>query len=212
MKAPGDPQRGTFSPLILASASPRRRELFARVGIDVEILPAAIVEVPRSGEKARAFAARMAAEKAIAVAEQAPGRWVIAADTVVAAGPSGEVILGKPADDADARAMLGQLFGSSHRVISAFCLISPDGARTSGAGEAEVVMRRASNDEIAGYVAAGEWRGKAGGYAIQGMAAAFVTEVRGSVTAVVGLPLSEVCVALAEAGCARPDFRRGIPA
>ena len=187
--------------LILASSSPRRRELLERVGVEVEVLPADVDERPRGGEEAVPYACRLAAAKAAAVS--AGERWVLAADTVVEV--DGE-IFGKPDDVAEAQEMLGRLLGREHRVVTAFVLragsISHVGHVTT-----EVSMRPALDGELDAYLAAGEWRDKAGGYAIQGMAAAFVLEVRGSVTNVIGLPLAEVLPLLVESGAARPTYR-----
>jgi septum formation protein len=190
------------APLLLASASPRRRELLTGIGIAIETRPADVDETPRPGEAAVAYALRLAAAKADAVAARAPGRWVLGADTDVEIDGR---VLGKAADAADALAMLRLLAGRTHRVTTAFALRGP-GEAVTRAVTAEVVMRAAGEVELAAYVAGGEWRGKAGAYAVQGMAAALVREVRGSVTAVIGLPLAEVVEALAAAGAARPTY------
>lgn len=193
-------------PLILASGSPRRRELLERVGIAIEVRPPDIDESVHPGEHAAAYARRVASEKAAAVAQAAPGRWVLAADTVVEVGGA---ILGKAADGAEAAAMLEQLSGQVHRVITAFCLRGPAGAVRERAVTTEVEFRALGRDEIDQYVAAGEWVGKAGAYAVQGMAAAMVSRVAGSITNVIGLPLAEVVDELAAAGAARVDYRAG---
>ena len=169
-------------PLVLASASPRRAELLRRVGIEVEVQPADTDETVREGESATACAVRLAAAKADGVFAELTDRWVLAADTVV---EQGGVVLGKPADAAQARSMLISLSGQPHRVTTAFSLRGPDCAR-DGQVTTEVRFRDLSDPEIQGYVFAGEWRGKAGGYAVQGMAAVFVAEVRGSVSNVIG--------------------------
>jgi septum formation protein len=122
------------------------------------------------------------------------------------------IMLGKPADRVEAAAMLAQLAGRTHRVITGYAILSPDGASTARAVTTEVDFRDLQPDEIDGYMAAGEWRGKAGGYAAQGIAAAFVSAVRGSFTNVIGLPLSEVLVDLERAGAIRADLARGVPA
>jgi len=197
------------APLILASASPRRLELLRRVGLSVDVIPAAVPEEPAAGEAPDALAVRLARDKALAVAGGAPGRWVLGADTVVAlAGDT----LGKPSGPEEARAMLARLSGATHRVITGFALVGPSGLHVARAVSTEVDMREVPPAEIESYVASGEWRGKAGGYAAQGIAAAFITAVRGSFTCVVGLPLSEVLVELARAGAARPDYAGGEPA
>ncbi|RMH39447.1 MAG: septum formation protein Maf [Deltaproteobacteria bacterium] len=195
--------------LILASASPRRRELLARAGVAVQVAPADIDECAAAGEDAVSYARRIAAAKADAVAARHPGRWVLAADTVVEVDGD---LLGKPADTGEARAMLARLAGRSHRVTTAYRLRGPDGAAHDGHVTTEVVMRPLSPREIDEYVASGEWRGKAGGYAVQGIAAAIVREVRGSITNVVGLPLAEVVELLSRAGGPRADLSQGVAA
>ena len=201
--------------LILASGSPRRRELLTRVGLELDVVPADLDETPLPGETPLACACRLAGDKARAVAASpaAAGRWVLAADTVVELeGDS----LGKPDGAEHAAAMLARLAGRSHRVITGFALVGPAAATPPAAAidavTTEVFMRPLAPAEIAAYVESGEWRGKAGGYAAQGIAAAFITEVRGSFTNVVGLPLSQVLEALARAGAAGPDLARGRPA
>ena len=155
--------------LILASASPRRRDLLAQVGVaPAEIRPAEIDETPRKGEIPRAYAERLAAEKTAAVGARA-GELVLAADTVVCAGRR---ILGKPDDATEAEGFLRLLSGRRHRVITAVCLAGQ--ARTSARTvETRVKLKRLGEAEIAAYLASGEWQGKAGGYAIQGIGAAF---------------------------------------
>jgi septum formation protein len=191
--------------LILASASPRRRELLERVGIAIEVIPADVDETPRAGEAPRAYVARIADAKVRAGARS--GRWVLAADTTVTI--DGE-ILGKAATGDDAAAMLRQLSGRVHEVITAFAL---EGHRPQrGVVATEVEFSTIDDAAIAGYVASGEWRGKAGAYAIQGIAAAFVRAVRGSVTNVIGLPLAEVLDALHAAGAPGPEWAHARPA
>ncbi|WP_428261587.1 Maf family protein [Haliangium sp.] len=196
--------------LVLASASPRRRELLERVGVRVDVRPADVDESVRAGEAATAYARRVAVDKADLVAALVPGRVVLAADTVVEIDGA---ILGKaPGPDA-ARAMLARLVGRTHRVSTAFALRGPGAARgAERVVTTEVSMRAASSAELDAYVRAGEWRGKAGAYAIQGMAAGLVSEVRGSVTNVIGLPLAEVLIALAEAGVDAPCYEHGVAA
>jgi septum formation protein len=195
--------------LILASASPRRRELLARVGVAFDVEPAAVDETAAAGEGAIAYAVRVAADKAGAVAAAHPSRWVLAADTVVEIDGD---ILGKPEDDADARRMIARLAGRVHRVTTAFAIRGPGGVARAGAVTSDVSMRAATGAELDGYVASGEWRGKAGGYAVQGIAAALVDRVDGSITNVIGLPLAEVVVALAEVGAPGARLDRGEPA
>jgi septum formation protein len=196
-------------PLVLASGSPRRRELLARVGVAVEVMPPDVDESRRPEGAPLPYVRRVARSKAAAVARRLPDRWVLAADTIVEV--DGE-ILGKPSDAADARRMWELMAGRSHQVITVFALRGPGSREVVREVATEVIFRAASPDEIAAYLRAGEWRDKAGGYAAQGMAAAFVSGVRGSFTNVVGLPLVEVLEELARVGAAGPDYERGVPA
>lgn len=184
--------------LVLASASPRRRELLERIGLRLQVMPVDLDETPRAGEGARPYAVRLAAEKCAAAAARAGGDdpALLAADTVVVL--QGE-IFGKPADAAEAAAMLGRLSGRRHEVITAYH-IRHRGAEVDRAVTTAVTFRLLSPAEIEAYVASGEWRGKAGGYAVQGIAALFASELRGSLTNVIGLPLSEVVADLRAAG------------
>ncbi|MEA2999750.1 MAG: nucleoside triphosphate pyrophosphatase [Sphingomonadales bacterium] len=182
--------------LILASASPRRLELLARLGVTPDaVTPAEIDETPRKAELPAVYAARMAAEKAAAVA--APGALVLAADTVVAAGRR---ILPKTDDEGEARRMLGLLSGRRHRVLSAVTLVDSDGRARHRLSTSLVVFKRLTAEEIDAYLATAEWRGKAGGYAIQGRAEALVRFVSGSHSGVIGLPLYETRALLRAAG------------
>ncbi len=183
--------------LILASASPRRRDLLAQIGVVPDALrPADIDETPTKGELPRPYCARMAREKAAAV-ECAADELVLAADTTVALGRR---ILGKPADAAEAAAFLVALGGRRHRVITAVCLRAGDGRVWERCVTSQVAFKRLSDVEINAYLASGEWRGKAGGYGIQGLAGAFVPWLSGSFSAVVGLPLAETAALLTAAG------------
>jgi septum formation protein len=185
--------------LILASASPRRRELLERLGLVLEVVPAAVDETPQAGEKPIDYARRVAAAKCDAVADgAAAGRElaVLGADTTVIVE---EAILGKPADDAGARAMLTRLAGRRHEVVTAYT-VRFGGRRLERAVTTLVAMRALQPSEIDAYVASGEGRDKAGAYAVQGIAAAFVTELRGSLTNVIGLPLAEVLADLLALG------------
>ena len=174
--------------LILASASPRRLDLLARIGIVPDaIIPAEVDETPHRGELPLAHAVRVAAEKAAAVAE--PGSVTLAADTVVAVGRR---ILPKAETEAQARACLALLSGRRHRVHSAVTLIDVDGKARRRLSTSIVTFKRLSPQEIDAYIASNEWRGKAGGYAIQGLAGCFVQKLTGSYSSVVGLPLTEV--------------------
>ena len=184
--------------LILASASPRRLELLARIGVvPDEVVPAAIDEAPRKGELPRAYACRMTDSKARAV--ERPGALVLAADTVVAAGRR---ILPKAEDEATARSALALLSGRRHRVLSAVTVIDPDGHARHRLSTSVVAFKRLSPEELDSYLASGEWRGKAGGYAIQGRAEALVRMLSGSHSGVVGLPLYETRALLRAAGYA----------
>jgi septum formation protein len=192
--------------LILASASPRRRELLERVGVAIEVLPANIDETPRDREDPEAYVARIALAKAAALAAAHPARWVLAADTTVTIDG---VILGKAEDGAEAAAMLRQLSGRTHQVITGFAIAGPsDGLVATVTSDVDVVAL--DEGMIADYVASGEWRGKAGAYAIQGIAAAFVRNVRGSVTNIIGLPLVEVLEALRAVGAPSAQLANGI--
>jgi len=182
--------------LILASASPRRLELLARLGVIPDaVVPAEIDETPRKGELPAAYARRMAAEKAAAVA--APGALVLAADTVVAAGRR---ILPKAEEESEARAALALLSGRRHRVLSAVTLVDCDGRARHRLSASLVAFKRLSDEELAAYLDSGEWRGKAGGYAIQGRAEALVRALSGSHSGVMGLPLYETRALLRAAG------------
>jgi septum formation protein len=182
--------------LILGSASPRRRELLAQIGVQPDdIRPPDIDEAPRKDESPRAYALRLAVEKSAAI-EVLPGEIVLCADTVVSLGAR---ILGKPADEAEAIKFLTLLSGRRHRVRTGVALRKGDQVWTR-MGEAQVKFKRLSDEEISAYLRSGEWRGKAGGYAIQGRAAAFIPWISGSYTAIVGLPLTEVSGILQAAG------------
>lgn len=190
--------------LILGSASPRRRELLAQIGVTPdEVRPADIDETPLKGELPRAYALRLATEKARAI----PGDdLILTADTVVAVGRR---ILEKPADEAEAVKFLLLLSGRRHRVVTAVALRHGERLWTRRV-EAQVKFKRLSDEEISAYVRSGEWRGKAGGYAIQGIGAAFIPWMSGSYTAVVGLPLTETAGLLTGAGY--PVTYEGTPA
>ena len=182
--------------LILASASPRRRELIARLGIEPErIARPEIDETPHKGELPRAHAARLAREKALAV--DGDGAHVLAGDTVVALGRR---VLPKAEDEATARSCLALLSGRRHRVLSAVALKAPDGSLRERLSETIVRFKPLSREEIAAYLAGGEWHGKAGGYAIQGGAEGLIAWISGSHSGVVGLPLFETRALLKAAG------------
>lgn len=179
--------------------------MLERVGFVIEVRPADVDETQRPGEPPLAYVRRVADAKADAIAAAHAG-WVLAADTIVEI--DGQV-LGKAADDAEARAMLTALAGRVHRVTTAFALRGP--RATDGLVTTEVTMVGYGAREIDDYVACGEWRGKAGAYAVQGIAAALVAGVRGSISNVIGLPLVEVIDALRLVGAAAPRFVDGQP-
>ena len=182
--------------LILASASPRRRELIARLGVTPDaIAPADIDETPHKAELPRDYAKRMAREKAEAAASDEG--FVLAGDTVVAAGRR---ILPKAEDEATARKCLELLSGRRHRVLSAIALRASDGTMRERLSETVVLFKRLSAAEIDAYLASGEWDGKAGGYAIQGIAEGLISRIQGSHSGVVGLPLYETRALLKAAG------------
>lgn len=188
--------------LVLASASPRRRELIARLGIAPDrVAPADIDETPHKAEIPRDYAQRMAREKAVAAATMignaSDGAFVLAGDTVVAAGRR---ILPKAEDESTARQCLELLSGRRHRVLSAIALRAPDGTIREKLSETVVRFKRLSDDELAAYLANGEWHGKAGGYAIQGAAEGLIAWIQGSHSGVVGLPLYETRALLRAAG------------
>ena len=183
--------------LILASRSPRRLEYIRSLGIEFSVDAPDIHEVREAGELACDYALRIAREKCRTVAARRPQAAVLAADTVVVLGEgAAEKILEKPADEADACRMLGELQGQTHRVLTGFCLLSPGGDELSRVVSSDVEFVPLTRHEIERYVVTGEPLDKAGAYAIQGGAARFVRSVRGSYTNIVGLPLAEVCDAL----------------
>lgn len=210
--------------LILASASPRRRELLERMGLALVVAPVDLDETPLDGEKAGDCVRRLAAAKCDAAVAALPAGagesnvdggdetlTVLGADTIVIVDGQ---ILGKPCDAAEARAMLGRLAGRRHEVTTAYRIWR---GRPGGDGAGARIIDRAVTTlvsfrllqpgEVEAYVASGEWEGKAGGYAVQGIAAAFTTELRGSLTNVIGLPLAEVLADLLAAG-ALPSYPR----
>ena len=183
-------------PLVLASASPRRLDLLRQVGLEpATIDPADIDETPRTGELPRAYALRMALAKLAVVKQRHPGTLVLAADSVVVCSRR---ILPKTEEEAEARDCLARLSGRRHRVLGGVAVAGPDGRVRTRLVETIVRFKRLEAAEINSYLASGEWQGKAGGYAIQGRAAAFVAFLSGSYSNVVGLPLFET-VALLEA-------------
>ena len=179
------------STLILASASPRRRELLAQVGVPCEVVPADIDERPLENEACVAMVARLARTKAESVAgmSRAKGRCVLAADTIVVTGGR---VLGKPANDEHSARMLTSLSGAWHQVWTAVAVVPAErGSILEEAVRTEVLFRTLDSATIQAYVRTGEGRDKAGSYGIQGVGGGFVSELRGSYSSVVGLPLAE---------------------
>ncbi len=184
--------------LALASASPRRLALLEQIGLRPDdVVPADIDETPLRKERPRQLAVRLATAKGRAARERlsamggitpAWNGFVLSADTVVAAGRR---ILPKAETAEQARACLDLLSGRAHDVLTAVAVLAPDGREATRLVESRVTFKRLSHVEVEGYVASGEWEGKAGGYAIQGLAGAFVTNIAGSYSAIVGLPLYE---------------------
>jgi septum formation protein len=193
---------------VLASASPRRLDLLAQIGIVPDAVDAAeLDEAPLKAELPPLHAARLAAAKAARVVARHPGAFVLAADTVVAVGRR---ILPKAEDAAAARACLRLLSGRRHRVFGGVVLIDPAGRVRRRLVRSDVVMKRLEAAEIADYLAGGEWHGKAGGYAIQGAAAMFVRAIHGSYSNIVGLPLFET-VALLRGASFRLTHKNDLP-
>jgi septum formation protein len=185
-------------PLVLASASPRRLDLLAQIGVAVAAVDAAdLDETPLKAELPTAHAKRLARAKAQAVAARHPNAAVLAGDTVVAVGRR---ILPKAETDAQVRACLALLSGRRHHVLSAICLITPDGQLRERLCDSQVIFKRLSAAELDAYVVSGEGLGKAGGYAVQGRAAALIRTLLGSYSGVVGLPLFETRQLLLGAG------------
>jgi septum formation protein len=187
--------------LVLASASPRRLALLRQVALAPDLVDAAALdETPLKNELPAQHALRLAAAKARAVALRHPGAFVLGADTVVACGRR---ILPKAEDAATARRCLALLSGRRHRVHGGVALVTPAGKLATRHVQTIVAFKRLTEAEIAAYLAAGEWQGKAGGYAIQGLAALFVRQIGGSYSNVVGLPLFETASLLAGQGFSR---------
>ena len=208
MPGPTEDAAALSSPLlVLASGSPRRREILTEAGIAFEICPADIDESSAPDETPDALVARLACEKAEAVARRLSGdahrpRPVLGSDTIVVAGDGAAAeVLGKPRDEAHAVELLGKLVGRTHRVMTAIAVTWTDGRPTrSNTVVSRVTMRAADRGELEDYVAVGESLDKAGGYALQGEGRRFVTGVEGSRTNVIGLPIEETIALLEEAG------------
>jgi septum formation protein len=183
------PDHETNQKLILASASPRRLDLLKQVGITPEdIIPAEVDETPTLGEKPSVLVARLAKLKAANVADSHKDAFILAADTIVACGNR---VLGKAEDEKAARTSLKMLSGRRHNVYTAVSLIAPDGGSSHRTVKTTVTFKRLESAEIDFYIKSDEWRGKAGAYAIQGLAARFIGSINGSYSNVVGLPLME---------------------
>ena len=184
--------------LVLASASPRRLDLLARIGVVPDAVdPADIDESVPRGELPRAHALRLAEEKAAATAGRHPGAFVLAADTVVAVGRR---ILPKVEDEATLRQCMALLSGRRHRVLTGVALVLPDGSTRAKVVETMIAIKRLSAEEVDYYAGHGEWRGMAGGYALQGYGEVYVRHIAGSYSNVVGLPLAETRIMLKSAG------------
>ncbi len=194
----------SLAPIVLASGSPRRRELLTALGLEFEVCPSNAPEPPPApGERPEDYARRMARVKTMEVAVLYPESVVLGADTIVVradvSGP--EAVLGKPADDADALAMLASLSGKEHMVVTGCCLALPGKSiPVVQAVSTRVRMRQSGEGELSAYIATGEPHDKAGAYAIQGLGAFLVESVQGSYTNVVGLPVAEVVELLLAAG------------
>jgi septum formation protein len=201
----GNTQRGVYrtkARIILASNSPRRRELLDAIGIDFEVMPADVDESMETGETVGDHAMRLASQKAWAISAREPGAVVVGADTIVVVDGA---VLGKPEDETDAARMLGLLSGGRHEVLTGIAVITP-GSQEAYAQvvRTAVEMRALDSREIEAYVATGEPMDKAGAYAIQGMASAFVMRVEGSYSNVVGLPTAELISLLMTLGVVEP--------
>lgn len=190
-----DSQKPAF---VLASSSPRRVDLLAQIGITPDlIIPADIDETPSRTELPRELAGRLSLAKARAVAEDNPESFILAADTVVACGRR---VLPKAETETQARNCLKLLSGRRHRVYGGVCLITPEGREITRVDLTAVHFKRLSTLETNAYIDSGEWHGKAGGYAIQGLAGAFITKINGSYANVVGLPIHDVAAMLSGNG------------
>ena len=185
------------SPLILASASPRRKRLLRQIRLPFRSLPSNVDEVPVTGDP-ETDTPRLAEKKAVAALPKAPNRWVLGADTVVVLAKN---VLGKPQNEQDAFDMLNRLSGREHRVITGFSILSPGGRPAHSQAVTTLVrMKALTPEEIAGYIATEEPFGKAGSYAIQGIGSFLVEAISGSYTNVVGLPVCALIKALMRTG------------
>jgi septum formation protein len=192
----------SLQPLILASGSPRRLEMLRGLGMDIDAVPVEVDETPFAGEKPDDFAARMAAAKASAAAQQNPSSWVLGADTVVSIAGN---ILGKPKDAADALSILKQLVNTSHRVMtgtSIHCLARH--VQATWVDTTTVTFIDAADDILTAYIGTGDPMDKAGAYGIQGIGSFLIREIRGSCSNVIGLPLDSVVLFLLRHGIIAP--------
>ena len=186
------------SKLILASSSPQRLSLLKTIGIKPDkVVPANIKEIPDKKEKPKDFVIRMSKEKAFDVAKENSNSFILSGDTIVAAGRR---IIGKPSDRNEAKEILSLLSGRRHRVLSAFTLIKPDLKEITKLVTSKVKFSRLSENDLNEYLDTEEWRGKAGGYAIQSKASSFVPWISGSYTGVMGFPINEVKNVLISSG------------
>lgn len=189
--------------LVLASASPRRRELLEQVGLVFEVIPSNVPEEPIHGETPEEHVVRLSVEKAREVARRYDNeeRWIIGSDTIVL---SDGKVLGKPQDDKEAARMLSMLSGRKHRVITGYCILNTlTGAEIKRSVETKVIFKKLKNEEIIGYVESGEPMDKAGAYAIQGLGSFMVEGIEGSYSNVVGLPVCQIVDDLEMAGAVR---------
>jgi septum formation protein len=190
------------SRLVLGSASPRRLQLLAQVGVTPDLVdPADIDETVQKDETPRMLVKRLAAGKAAAVAARHPDAFVLGADTIVAVGTR---VLGKPEDEADARRMLKLLSGRNHKVLTGVAVVAPGGRSASRIVESRITFKRLTQAETDDFIASRDWDDAAGGYKIHQRAGAFVTNLQGSFTGVVGLPLYETLALLTGLGWKRP--------
>ena len=190
--------------IILASASPRRRELLEQIGLSFRVIPSRIEEKELAGESPDAHVVRLSLEKAseVAARDKTTARWIIGSDTIVLCDNR---ILGKPEDATQATSMLRLLSGREHRVLSGFAVIDKEsGQQRAEAVSTKVKFRQLTDEEIARYIATGEPMDKAGAYAIQGLGVCFVASIEGSYTNVVGLPLCRLTLTLKELGVPLP--------
>lgn len=191
------PMFKTCEPLILASASPRRRQLLAQFGLDFVSVAARVNEIPEPGEGPENFTRRMAENKAEAVARRHPCAWIVGADTVITLNRKN--ILGKPSSPADALSILQQLSGQTHQVLTGLCLCRPDKKILISMVEStQVTFIKAPDELLLAYIATGEPMDKAGAYGIQGLGSFLVREINGSCSNVIGLPMGSLIPLLVE--------------